>query len=313
MTPAVCPSLYQVDAELLMKMLSEEIGRAANLDDVPDSELDKLACSGFAWIWLTNVWQTGREQRSSKALKTDKQSIKLAISNYHILDQLGGDAALRRLRNRLRDRGLKLMLDFVCNHSSKDHEWARKFPDYYIRGNETHLIREPRNYIRIKNDAGELILAHARDPYSSGWDNTLQLNYGNPRLQEAMMSELEKISRQCDGIHCEMPMLILPGIFEETWNIQCDPFWPVAINRVKKANPDFKFISEVYWEPEGALLQSQGFDYTYFKNNYLIVDVNSVNDDETSVVKKSIIINDQNFNDLKSLPINFLLPRASAS
>ena len=42
---------------------------------------------------------------------------------------------------------------------------------------------------------GDRIFAYGRDPYFPGWPDTLQLDYGNPATQEAMIGELVKISR----------------------------------------------------------------------------------------------------------------------
>jgi len=43
--------------------LSERIGGLLTLDEIPNSELDKFSRSGFQWIWLTNVCQTGSDLR----------------------------------------------------------------------------------------------------------------------------------------------------------------------------------------------------------------------------------------------------------
>ena len=53
------------------------------------------------------------------------------------ISNLGGDAALARLRERLRKRGLRLMLDFVPNHMGLDHPWVEDHPDYFIHGHRT--------------------------------------------------------------------------------------------------------------------------------------------------------------------------------
>ena len=112
-----------------------------------------------------------------------------------------------------------------------------------------------------------MIFAHGRDPYFPGWPDTFQLNYGNPDLQKAMMNELIAISEHCDGVRCDMAMLILPEVFEKTWGVKSQPFWSEAIKKVKTNNPDFIFLAEVYWAMEWTL-QKQGFDYTYDKRLY---------------------------------------------
>ena len=67
---------------------------------------------------------------------------------------LGGDAALARLRERLRQRGLKLMLDFVPNHVAPDHPWVEAHPDFFVAGSDDDLARAPQNYVRLQTAAG---------------------------------------------------------------------------------------------------------------------------------------------------------------
>jgi glycosidase len=266
-----------------MTELSQKLGHTATLDDIPDSELDKLAASGFDWIWFLSVWRTGKEgQRISRLnqgwrkefsetlsdlTEEDIAGSGFAITRYSVSEQLGGDAALSRLYKRVKERGMKLMLDFVPNHTGLDHDWIQDHPDYYISGGEINLNKEPENYIRLSSDGEDLILAHGRDPFFPGWPDTAQLNYGNQALQEAMINELIRIAGQCDGVRCDMAMLVLPDVFERTWGIKCQPFWPEATRRVRNVNMDFRFMAEVYWDLEWTLLQ-QGFDYTYDKRLY---------------------------------------------
>jgi hypothetical protein len=190
-----------------------------------------------------------------------------AITGYTVHQGLGGDVALARLRERLRKRGLRLLLDFVPNHMGLDHPWVEDHPEYFIRGTELDLARAPKNYTWIKRQGGDLLLAHGRDPYFPGWPDTLQLNYGNPATQEAMVGELLKIAGQCEGVRCDMAMLILPEVFEKTWGIRSEAFWPKAIQRVRQRVANFTFMAEVYWDLEWTL-QQQGFDYTYDKRLY---------------------------------------------
>jgi hypothetical protein len=283
MSGTIFPSLYQINTRVWMTELSRKLGRRATLDDIPDAELDKMADSGFDWIWFLSVWQTGKEgQRVSRQNPEWRKEFQetlpdleeediagsgFAITRYTVSDQLGGDAALSRLRNRLRERGLKLMLDFVPNHTGLDHDWVQDHTDFYIRAGVQDLAREPANYTRISLGSGDIVLAHGRDPFFPGWPDTVQLNYGNPLLQEALIGELIKIAGQCDGVRCDMAMLVLPEVFERTWGIRCQLFWPEATRRVREVNAEFCFMAEVYWDLEWTLLQ-QGFDYTYDKRLY---------------------------------------------
>ena len=222
---------------------------------------------GFDWVWFLSVWQTGpAAQAISRAnpgwrhefaetlpdLKDeDIAGSGFAIQNYTVHRDLGGDAALAGLRQRLQKRGLKLMLDFVPNHMAPDHPWIDEHPDYFVHGSESDLARAPRNYCRVQTKNGPLVLAYGRDPYFEGWPDTLQLNYGNPQLQQAMIGELERIAGQCDGVRCDMAMLILPDVFESTWGIRAELFWPKATESARRKHPNFLFMAEVYWDRNG--------------------------------------------------------------
>jgi hypothetical protein len=61
----------------------------------------------------------------------------------------------------------------------------------------------------------------------------VQLDYSNPATQEAMIGELTKIAAQCDGVRCDMAMLVLSDVFERTWGCRAPRFWPNAIRRVR--------------------------------------------------------------------------------
>ena len=277
------PSLYQINARVWLTQLSRELGRPATLDDIPDAELDRLVEKGFDWAWFLSVWQTGlaaqRVSRQNPEWRKEFEEILpdlkeedipgsgFAITGYTVHQALGGVAALARLRERLRKRGLQLMLDFVPNHTGLDHPWVEDHPEYYIAGTESDLAQAPANYTRVHRKHGDLVLAYGRDPYFPGWRDTLQLNYGNPATQEAMMRELGRIAGQCDGLRCDMAMLVLPDIFERTWGIPSQPFWPRATERVREKVAGFCFMAEVYWDLEWTM-QHQGFDYAYDKRLY---------------------------------------------
>src|SRR5215471_11757014 len=283
MARAHYPALFQINTRVWLTELSRALHRPATLDDVPDAALDHLAEQGFDWVWFLSVWQTGlagqQVSRSNPEWRTEFQETLpdlheddiagsgFAITGYTVHQALGGAAALARLRQRLRTRGLRLMLDFVPNHTGLDHPWVEEHPEYYIPGTELDLARRPQNYTWVRRQGGDILLAHGRDPYFPGWPDTLQLNYGNPALQEAMIGELTKIAGQCDGVRCDMAMLVLPEVFERTWGLQAQPFWPQATQRVRQRVPDFCFMAEVYWDLEWTL-QQQGFDYTYDKRLY---------------------------------------------
>ncbi len=277
------PSLYQINTRVWLTELSWGLGRPATLDDIPDAQLDRVAEMGFDWVWMLSVWRTGpagqQVSRTNHEWRKEFQNTLpdlreedivgsgFAITGYTVSPGLSGEAALARLRERLQTRGLRLLLDFVPNHTALDHPWVGEHPEYYIPGTPEQLEREPQNYCRVALSGESRVLAYGRDPYFSGWPDTLQLDYSNPATQEAMIGELLKIAGQCDGVRCDMAMLVLPEVFERTWGRRAPLFWPNATQRVRERVPGFCFMAEVYWDLEWTMLQ-QGFDYAYDKRLY---------------------------------------------
>jgi hypothetical protein len=277
------PSLFQVNTRVRLSELARTLGRPATLDDITDAELDRIASDGFDLVWFLGVWQTGEAARRVSASdpawlaeyhavlpdfdQADVRGSPFAVRDYHVHVDFGGDDALARLRTRLQKRGLGLILDFVPNHVAPDHRWVDEHPDFFITGTEAQLQAEPQNFTRLDTADGSRILAYGRDPYFAGWPDTLQLNYGDPGMQDALLGELRRIATQCDGVRCDMAMLLLPEVFERTWGIATEPFWPRATATVRSDSPGFLFMAEVYWDLEWTL-QQQGFDYTYDKRLY---------------------------------------------
>ncbi len=92
-----------------------------------------------------------------------------------------------------------------------------------------------------------------------------------------MRAELLSIAERCDGVRCDMAMLLLPDVFVKTWGDTAwpndgstpvdEPFWPDTLAAVRERHTDFVFLAEVYWDLEWVL-QQQGFTYTYDKRLY---------------------------------------------
>jgi len=282
------PLLYEINTRVLLGGISRRFGRPASFDDIPNEALHAVAELGFDWIWFLGVWQTGETARAISRTHASWQDdfhqalpdltpadicgSPFAIAGFEVDAAYGGNAALARLRERVHAAGLRLMLDFVPNHVAPDHPWVRDRPFLFVQGSEAELAAEPQNWLRVPAAEGPLVLAHGRDPYFSGWPDTVQLDYANPDTQAAMGDVLLDIGGRCDGVRCDMAMLLLPEVFERCWGGQLHgrqvaEFWPDAIRRLRASHPDFRLMAEVYWGLEATLI-GQGFDFAYDKGLY---------------------------------------------
>ena len=213
------------------------------------------------------AWRQEFEETLPDLRDEDIAGSGFAITGYTVLASLGGDAALARLRERLRARGLRLMLDFVPNHTALDHPWVEAHPEYYVAGSEADLARcaaELRAGDADRRRAGAGPRPRPLLPGLAGHAAARLLRAR--RTQEAMLDELLAIAAQCDGVRCDMAMLVLPDVFERTWGAGRRVLAP-ATARVREQYPGFCFMAEVYWDLEWTLLQ-QGFDYAYDKRLY---------------------------------------------
>ena len=281
------PTVYEINAWVWLNELGRAHERRVTLGDVPRAELERLAAQGFNAVWLMGVWERSpgarAGARTDPSLRaeyartlpdfTDEDIVgsPYAIKAYRVDPALGGDEGLANFRARLSVLGLRLILDFVPNHMAIDHPWLTEHTERLVRGDEESLAREPRNYFRAGEGGRAGVFAHGRDPYFPGWIDTVQLDYRRAETRGAMTTELLSVAARCDGVRCDMAMLVTREVFERTWGGEFDPsgaeFWPEAIKRVRAEHPGFLFMAEVYWDMEYRL-QRQGFDFAYDKRLY---------------------------------------------
>ena len=286
------PILYEINIRVLLNELSEDAGEKITLDRIPDSLIDEWSELGFDAIWLMGVWSAGKLgvkiAREHVALtETYKRALPdlsdedvvgspYAVHAYTISRSLGGVKALQTFRKKLNKKGIGLVLDYVCNHTARDNKWVTTHPEYYIGGSEGEEIEMPDYYFRTRTESGERTIAFGRDPYYSGWTDTAQLNPRHPGARAAMIETLLKIADLCDGVRCDMAMLLLNEVYLNSWRERSVPvnsepveseFWREAIDAVRMKFPGFQFIAEAYWNLEWQL-QQLGFDFTYDKTLY---------------------------------------------
>jgi hypothetical protein len=281
------PHLYEISTWAWLERLSRTTGRRVSLGTVAGTEWDRLRSLGFDLVYLMGVWRRSaisREiARSEPALfeaydgampdwtPEDIVGSPYSISEYVPDPHLGTWRDLDAARQALNSRGMGLVLDFVPNHTAFDHPWIASHPHRYVTAPLEQFRAAPREFRAIDStgDNGPLYIACGRDPHFPPWTDVAQLNYFEEDTREAMIAQLGAIAEHCDGVRCDMAMLVLDDVFARTWGSivgRSEPpgeFW----SQVKRALPDVMLIAEAYWDLEPQI-QRLGVSFTYDKQFY---------------------------------------------
>jgi len=168
-------------------------------------------------IYLLGIWNNSGPISVNEEENVDLTNIRnrcpspFAIKNHMELNPLLGNASeFMDLVDLIHDAGLKIIVDFVPNHTGLDHPWIKKAPEFYK-----------------KDSDGSIQKAFSLD--------VAVLDYNNPDLVFNMRQVLLNIMKlKIDGVRADMAHLIPHS------------FWKSTISDLKKANSEFVFIGEAY-------------------------------------------------------------------
>ena len=274
------PTIYEVNTPIFLREVGQRAGHTITLADVPDAEWDAIAKPGIDTVWFMGVWKRSAIARSMALnepwLKDAFPDLKdedilgsaYSIQEYVIDASFGGNEGLAIARSKLRERGIKIILDFVPNHVAIDHHWVTEHPEYFLPGTEQELAAHPQAFVQTPSG----IFAKGKDPNFEPWSDVLQLNAFSIAHRQEVTRTLETIASMSDGVRCDMAMLMMNSIFAHTWGarageVPADEYWPGIIQAAKQVHPEFIFLAEVYWGKQQDLLD-QGFDLCYDKDLY---------------------------------------------
>ncbi|MCR4290592.1 MAG: alpha-amylase family glycosyl hydrolase, partial [Candidatus Scalindua sp.] len=260
-------SIYEINTRVWLRELSHKYQEEIRLGNITQEEITNIKKLGFDAVWLMGVWRSSERGReialNHKELRgeflnvlPDLKPEDIACSPYSIAGyepdaSLGGLRGLIAFKKALSLSGMKLILDFVPNHVALDHPWVDKKPEYFINGTTQELQDNPGSFFSTGDRA---VIAHGKDPYFPAWTDVAQLNYFNPETRQAMLQELLKVASLCDGVRCDMAMLILKRIQKQIWGERVfagnkfrgpkTAFWQDTIAEVK---PFLKRIQKQTW------------------------------------------------------------------
>ncbi|HET9615388.1 MAG TPA: alpha-amylase family glycosyl hydrolase, partial [Candidatus Limnocylindrales bacterium] len=231
-----------------LDQLSKRHGRdIRTLDAIPDEELAALANRGITGLWLIGLWQRSRASERIKRWRGNQEAVASAYSldDYRIADDLGGDEALGRLRDRAWQHGIRLASDMVPNHMGIDSQWVIEHPERFIQLGEppypayrfegANLADDSRVEIRIEDhywddsDAAVVFerrdtatgerryLYHGNDGTSFPWNDTAQLDFLQADVREVVIRTILDVARRFPVIRFDAAMVLAKKHVERLW------------------------------------------------------------------------------------------------
>ncbi len=278
------PKLYEINTRIWINQFE----KGSTLSQINVDVFKDLAEKGIDNVWLLGIWKTcpalvekycftpelisGYGKCLKDWRKEDVIGSPFAIDDYEVNPEFGNFSDIKKFKETLNKLGLKLFLDFIPNHFSAGSKLIKSNPEIFLQADDELLNNDPFTFFKAEFNQKQ-IFAHGRDPLFPAWTDTIQVNYFNEEAREFMIDRLLRLSELCDGVRCDMAMLQLNNVFQNTWlgvlnkknfHKPKDEFWKIAIKKVKNKNPDFIFMAEAYWNLEREL-QRLGFDFTYDK------------------------------------------------
>lgn len=171
-------------------------------------DLDRLQKLGVTVLWFMPLHPIGIEKRKGT------MGSYYSVQNYHEIDpQYGSRELFKKLVQEAHNRGIKVLVDWVANHTSWDHPWVAEHPDWYQQ-----------------NEKGEI-----KTPFD--WTDVAQLDYSNEDLQKAMSIEMNNWIKEfnIDGFRCDVAFLVPLSFWEKLRDV---------------IGPDKYLLAEMEWNTE---------------------------------------------------------------
>src|SRR5918995_1348917 len=190
--------------------------------------LDRIQSAGANVIWLMPIYPIGSLNRKGSL------GSPYAVRDYRAINPgYGTEADFRALVEAVHSRGMKLILDWVPNHTSPDNVWVKEHPDYYVR-----------------NKRGELSVPRDEKGKLTDWTDVAQLDYKNRGLRRAMIDNMQYWLREfgIDGFRVDVAGFIPHD------------FWREAVPALRSAVPRRILLLAEWGDLE---MHRSGLDLTY--------------------------------------------------
>ncbi|HEV8599030.1 MAG TPA: alpha-amylase family glycosyl hydrolase [Gemmatimonadales bacterium] len=230
--PATAPDTSWVSRSAIYEVFVRDFSSTGNLRGVTGG-LDRIQASGANVVWLMPIYPVGVRNRK------DPLGSPYAVRDYRAINpSFGTRADFRALVRAVHARGMKLILDWVPNHTAWDHAWIREHPDFYVH-----------------NERGEISVPRDEQGKLTDWTDVAQLDYRNPALRREMLATMRWWLTEygIDGFRVDVAGFVP------------DDFWREAVPALRSAvRQPILLLAE--W---GDLkMHRWGFDLTYAWDSY---------------------------------------------
>jgi glycosidase len=194
--------------------------------------LPRLKNMGVDILWLMPVQPIGKEKR-----KGSKGSY-YSISDYMAVNpEFGSMEDFIRMVDDAHVLGMKVILDWVANHTAFDHYWTKTQTDFYVRDAQGNI----------------------KSPVDD-WSDVADLNYDNQELRKAMIRNMKfwVNAADIDGFRCDVAFMVPTD------------FWQDARRQLEAEKPGLFMLAEA----EDKALHDRAFDMSYgWEFHHLAVDI----------------------------------------
>lgn len=151
-------------------------------------QISRLKDLGVDILWFMPIHPISEDGRKGKL------GSYYAVRDYKgVNPEFGNIDDFRKVVKAAHDAGMKVIIDWVPNHSGRDNAWVKNHPDWYVR-----------------NDKGEMY-----GPYD--WTDVYKFDYSNPQMRAAMTDAMAFWLREADidGFRCDVAMEVPVDFWNE--------------------------------------------------------------------------------------------------
>jgi glycosidase len=227
---APAPNTPQVERSAIYEVFVRDFSPPGNFHGLADG-LDRIQQVGANVVWLMPIYPIGKMNRKGSL------GSPYSVADYRAINpDFGNEADFRTLVRAVHTRGMKLILDFVPNHTAFDHVWVAKFPSRY-----TH------------DSSGKISVALDNDGKPTDWTDVADLNFNNADTRQAVIADMRYWLEKFD----------IDGFRVDVAGFVPDAFWREAVPQLRAVKP-ILLLAE-WGDPK---MHEFGFDLTYGWDSY---------------------------------------------